>query len=163
MYTISPDVVITEDSNSGFEMFELVFDKYKVISGHGRDNIYNTLCAEKFNFAYIIVDGAAFCSSIGRIFPKFDNSVCIFAPESFEYLLLCDESFKHSLTDELDKTWNYCDSTKFISWERYYTSLLSDLCKDKFNISYTKSKLNKFFKVQYFIDYIKGCIPDIIK
>lgn len=156
-YRLNPDLVITEDSNSGHEMFSKVFKEYDVVSAYGRDNVYNVLNTQKFKCAYMIVDGAAFGSCIGRIIPKFNN-VFIFAPESFEYLLLKTNAFKRYLKDELDNTSEYCDSVDFISWEKYYTNLLSGLCKEKYDISYSKKKLNEFFKTEYYIKQIKNFI-----
>ena len=54
-HTINPDLIITEDSNSGKEMFDLVLG-HNVTSACGKDKIYNVLKDSKFNFAYIIVD-----------------------------------------------------------------------------------------------------------
>lgn len=36
---VSPDIVITEDSNSGNEFFEIVFPN-KCVSAKGKDNVY---------------------------------------------------------------------------------------------------------------------------
>ena len=160
--TISPDLIITEDSNSGNDMMKLVFPKHKVVPGYGRDNIYNRLCESKFNTTYIIVDGAAFGSCIGRIIAKFKNKVYIFAPESFEYLLLCSDRLSKYITDEITNTFNFCDTTKFISWEGYFTSLLCELCSTKFHIKYQKGKLISFFSTVEFIEHVRSCIPDKI-
>lgn len=161
-YSLESDLIVTEDSNSGYEMFSLIFEGKKVISAHGRDNVYNTLVSSNFSCAYVIVDGSAFGSCIGRILPKFDN-VYIFAPESFEFLLLNSGTFKKFVLDNIENTSDYCDSVKYISWERYFTDLLSKVSKEKYGIDYVKKKLDSFFKSDYYINEIKKQIPDEVK
>ena len=160
---IKPTLVITEDSNSGFEAMKMLA-KCDILSAHGRDNVYNTIKENinKYSCIYVIVDGAAFGSCIGRLFPKFKNEeVYIFSPESFEFLLLLSDTFRRYLSTELDCTYDFCDSINYLSWERYYTNLLDYLCKHYYNFNYSKSKLDKFFKSDYFKEHLKGQIKDI--
>ena len=159
---VKPDLVISEDSNSGFEMFNLVFD-CDVVSAKGRDRVYSTLKSyiNRYKTIYVIVDGSAFGSCIGRLIPFLDKGVSIFAPESVEYLMLLSDTFERYLTSELTETYNFCDSIKYLSWERYYTELLKTICKSNYGFSYSKKRLNNFFKSEYFINHIKNQLTDI--
>lgn len=160
---IKPSLVITEDSNSGYEMIKSLVD-CEVVSAKGRDNVYNVVSKnlDNYNCIYAIVDGAAFGSCIGRIYPKFANKeVYLFTPESFEFLLLLSGTFKRYLGAELERTYDFCDSKEYLSWERYYTSLLDFVCKRYYDFNYSKSKLDDFFKSDYFKEHLKGQIKDI--
>lgn len=161
---VKPSLIITEDSNSGYDAIDMLRPNCDIISAHGKDNVYNVIDnnIDDYSCIYVIVDGSAFGSCIGRIFPKFSNKeVYLFAPESFEFLLLLASTFKRYLTSELECTYNFCDSKDFISWERYYTFLLSRLCKTNYGFEYTKSKLSEFFKSDYFKNHLRAQISDI--
>lgn len=161
---VIPDLVVTEDSNSGREMMEAIFS-CPVMSAGGNGNVSKTVENQLriHKTIYVIVDGAAFGGFIQpllNISEHFD--VYVFAPESFEYLLLNTSTFKRYLTDELEHTWDYCDISKFQTWEGYYTSLLSELCKGKYRFNYSKSRLNSFFLKGDFPSKVKEQIKDIV-
>ena len=161
---IKPDLVITEDSNSGFEMIKSVMN-CTVISSNGNSNVYKTLMENRsrYNRIYIIVDGAAFGAFFERVMVLVDNTnVYLFAPESFEFMLLCEKTFRSKLTDELTKTYNYCDTTEFAHWEQYYTYLLGELCKKYFGVAYKKKTLDNFFKTDNFKEHIKNMLKDLV-
>lgn len=162
--SVLPDLIITEDSNAGMDMINRVVN-CKVISAEGRDGVYNAVDENKnkYKCIYAIVDGAAFGSCIGRLEPLIQEgyNIYVFAPESFEFLLLNSKTFSRYLTGELSETYNYCDSEEFLSWERYYTSLLNTLCSNNYHFFYSKNNLHKFFKTEYFEDYIKCQLVDL--
>lgn len=161
--TILPDLIITGDSNSGYEIINKI-TRCDVKSAKGRDNVYNEVInnINKYKCIYIIVDGAAFGSCVGRLFPRFESAnIHIFTPESFEFLLLNSKTFKRYLTTELAETYNFCDAKEFVTWERYFTKLLNKLCKEQYKFAYSKSKLNKFFKSKYFESVIKNQLEDL--
>ena len=70
----APDIVITEDTNSGFRMFSDLVSRVSsipVISAGGKDNIVNKLwkCKDEgFTHPYVIADGAAFGARAQQIF-----------------------------------------------------------------------------------------------
>lgn len=160
--SISPDLILTEDSGAGNQMFSLLYGDERVKSAYGKDNVYNRLNELQFEKAYVIVDGAGFGNCIGRILKSFGDKINIFAPESFEYLLLNTSKLKRFLTTELDCTYNFCDTTKFISWERYYTSLLKIISTEHLRIKYDKGDLPEVFKSDYFINEVSNQVPDSI-
>lgn len=48
------------------------------------------------------------------------------------------------LDDVLQNTWNYVDSEKYLSWERFFTDYL-ERGTEQTPFHYTKSKLNKAY------------------
>lgn len=162
---IKPDIILTEDSNSGMQMMKLLFPDRIVVSASGKDNVVKVLkqlIAENGEkVIYTIVDGAAFGSCIAGVSKLLKDGVYLSAYESFEYLLLREERFFRLAKDELLHTENYCDSTEFISWERYYLSLLQKLCK-LYEMNYSKSKLSPKFRSDLFISHIRRMYKDLI-
>lgn len=162
--SIRPDLVITEDSNSGKEMMDAIFD-CDVISAHGNGSVYATVKGQLDigKIIYIIVDGAAFGGFIQKILSITEHfNVYIFAPESFEYLLLNTPAFRRHLSGELERTWDYCDISSFQTWEEYFTSLLSRLCIDNYRFSYSKSRLSPFFLKGDFPYKVREQLKDIV-
>lgn len=162
--SITPDIIVVEDSKAGKTMVELCFPDIKVISSKGKDNVLNTIkfLQEKHpnKIIYTIVDGAAFGSCIGSVCNYLSEKVFLFAPESFEYLLLNAKVFYRTVKDKLINTENYCDSKDYLSWERYYTSLLINECKKR-NIHYSKAILPKEFRNAKFINHMRFMYNDI--
>lgn len=160
--SIKPDLVITEDSNSGCDMMNSLFN-CDVVSARGKDNVYNVIvkAISRYRNIYVIVDGAAFGSCIGRIYERFGDNVYLFTPESFEYLILNTSRFKPLLTTELTETYNFCDSVNYVSWEGYYTDLLEDLSSN-INIPYTKGALRLAYKTVEIKAEVKEQLKGII-
>lgn len=109
----NPDVLITEDSNSGYDFFNACF-KNKCISARGKGSIEGILrqvLNQNVNHVYLVVDGAAFGSEIATIVDLVlsykSRDIVVYAPESFEYLLLmcCNVNSDKSV---LFETYNYC-------------------------------------------------------
>lgn len=158
----SYDLAITEDSNSGYEAIRTVVCGNTVPAG-GNGNVINVV---KRNFTHgkktiVVVDGAAFGEFVADV-SEFcnDNGICLFAPESFEYIVLSSGNLSRYLNDELSETSKYCDSEKFLTWERYYTWLLTFVCKELFptKFTYTKKMLPIEFKHRWFFEHIASCI-----
>jgi hypothetical protein len=159
------ELVITEDSNSGKEMMEHIYD-CSVVSAGGNTKV----CAAFANYIEspqninIIVDGAAFGGFIAQLMGlvKLKSNAYIVAPESFEYLLLLTVGYNKYAQNELAQTWDYCDSTTFITWERYYTKLLDDICQAKYGFSYNKNKLHNSFLSENVINQVKELLGNMI-
>ena len=103
MQMFHPDVILTEDSNAGHEFWNSISDSVKCVSAGGKSNIINKLKELKqTGQRYLaIVDGAAFGAEIEEVlqYIKFGNpEVEIYAPESFEYLLLSGDLFPSALS-----------------------------------------------------------------
>lgn len=112
----------------------------------------------QYALLYLVVDGAAFGGYIEPVL-----SLGMLKPESFEYLLLKTSAFQKYLSDELENTWKYCDSIQYVTWERYYTDLLCEMCKKYYAFSYTKRKLNAFFINQPFFEQVRAQLTDVVE
>lgn len=157
------DLAVTEDSNSGFDAICLIVGKENTVSAFGNSNVFEVLKRDFVEGKRIIaiVDGAAFGAYVHEVNKFCDmKGICLFAPESFEYLVLSSDNISRYLSDELTDTYKYCDSEKFATWERYFTWLLTDTCKNRipFKFEYTKKKLPMELRKEWFIDFIAGCI-----
>ena len=156
-----PEIVITEDSNSGNEFFELLFPG-KCISANGKSNIKRVLLEHMGESVLAVVDGAAFgpemqdCMELTEVYP-----VSIFAPESFEFLIL-ESGLIEVPTTVLEQTWDYADSVKYFSWEEFYTWYLSDISRNEV-YQYSKRKLNNFFKTAGSIKRIGNVLPESLR
>lgn len=127
--------------------------------------IKNSITTGKYSNIYAIADGSAFGSEVSKLveyllspdFEVLNADVNIFLPESFEYLLLSTHLFDiPDLKDKLENTENYCEASKFITWERYYTYLMK-------SVGYSKSRLSKDLLNNDVIEGVYASIPDLDK
>lgn len=163
LHEIQPAVVLTEDSNAGFECFCMIYGGI-CQSAVGKSNVYNAIRSIETDNILVIVDGAAFGSEIGKVIRYLDISdkkCVIYAPESFEYLLLKSRIVGVS-TDILDKTYEYADSKEYISWEEFYTKYLIQKTQGTI-YRYRKSKLTEAYKTEGAIIKIINVIPKRIR
>ena len=154
-----PLTTITEDSNSGMDMMKQIFSG-NVISARGNANVSKVI-RERFSddgLVFAIVDGAAYGGYIDRTMniASLRGNTVIFAPESFEWLLLQLDAYRRHLSDELEKTYDYCDSRDFLTWERYFISLLDKISFDYYGFHYSKKKLDKSLLNQNVIEQVKA-------
>lgn len=143
---VTPEIVITEDSNSGYQFFDYVCGKnaLKCESMNGKSNIFHYLNVHKKEKILVIADGAAFGSEIDRVLRLISEreNVALYLPESFEWMILCSGILKNGYISEvLDKPYDYVESEKYFSWERFFTAVLIDETKDTY-LAYGKRKLN---------------------
>lgn len=165
---VSPGVVVTEDTNSGLEFFQLVYGNNCHPAG-GKSKVFKLIHDNKDANLLVIVDGAAFGPEIGKVFRylKLSGQICvIYAPESFEYLVL-----KSGLIEVpksiVEETYMHADSVDFISWEEYYTHMLTKITRNTV-FQYSKSRLNDSYKTKgamtRMLDLIpKQILPDSFK
>lgn len=144
---MKPDMIITEDSNSGYEFFNAVCTDYmlKCDSACGKSNVFHCLNANKDKNVLVIADGAAFGSEIDRVLHliKENGSGALYLPESFEWLILSSGIFKDKeIKRILDAPSDYIDSKEYFSWERFFTALLTDRSKNTY-LAYAKRRLNR--------------------
>lgn len=144
------DIVITEDSKSGFQLFTKATEKHKIkcISAGGKSGILPLLNKYTDKKILVIADAAALGSEI-RELVRFreisNNKIDFFLPESFEWLILKSAIFagnnhiKNILTEPVD----YIESQEFFSWEQFFTSILVEETKNSPQLQYpaNKSKL----------------------
>lgn len=160
---ISPDRVVVEDSNSGYEFFRHVFGD-KCASANGKSNVKHYLMGQNDKNDKIsvlaIVDGAAFgpemqeCMAIVR---ASGGGISIFAPESFEYLIL-RANIVNVNSEVLLQTFDYADSTQYFSWEEFYTRYLMERSQGTV-YQYSKKKLPQSYLTEGVVNKIKSAIP----
>ncbi len=143
------DCIITEDSNSGYEFFSGLVCETDVecISAGGAGNIFSLL-QELSGQVTVIADGAAFGSQIGRIYKlmgRKGSGIHLYLPESFEWIILSAGILTdNDIRDILEAPYDYIDSSNYFSWERYFTSLLTERSRDTW-MQYSKNKLNPVY------------------
>ena len=164
-YIDRPEVVIVEDSNSGYMFFANFFSKMgiKCISAGGKSNIYNIVNKSNQNRLLVIADGAAFGSEINDIVAlRSRKEIMIYLPESFEWMILKSGLIKfENMDDILNNTSQYVDSKKYISWERYFGKLLVEVTKDSNYFKYNKQKLNESYLQEKSQRKILAIMPEI--
>lgn len=156
-----PDVLIVEDSDAGYEFYQKN-TTCKVISAHGKSNVFSTLLQNQSGKRFIIADGAAFGSEMDRVIKemKREGNVQIFLPESFEWLILRSGLIDGKYVKQiLENPEEYIESRKYFSWERFFTALLIEQTKDTY-LRYNKSKLNSAYCQKNIADKILEQIPE---
>ena len=166
--SFKPDMIITEDSNSGYEFWKNAVKSCDCIPAHGKDNVLNTIKdIGKQGMRYlVVVDGAAFGSEIEELIQYMRykiTSLEVYAPESFEYLLLSSGLFQDKdIVDKVENTSEYADSVKYMSWERFYTALLVEVT-NRTQMKYDKDKLNVYYLSERNKNLILKQVPDVLK
>ncbi len=145
---VAPRLVITEDSNSGYEFFTGLSSQRNItcISANGKSNIMNVLRRNETvrGTRLIIVDGAAFGSEMKEVseYLAVRSDAVLYAPESFEWILLSANVIPDvNVSAVLSHPEAYIDSKEYVSWERFFTKLLMDKTRENSVWGYSKKKL----------------------
>lgn len=146
---VKPEIVITEDSNSGYQFFEQVCkeNQLKCESMNGKSNVFHYLNMHGNEKVLVIADGAAFGSEIDRVLQliKGKKNIVLYLPESFEWLVLASGGLKNNFVDKvLEEPSEYVASEDYFSWERFFTAILVEETKDTY-LAYAKKKLNQTY------------------
>lgn len=162
VFPISPQKIIVEDSNSGYDFFKNICSTGNIdcISANGKSNINSLLRENDEEEICVIADGAAIGAEMANLYKKVIESenIKLYLPESFEWLILNSGIIKSNDIDKILNTpENFIDSSKYFSWEQYFTKLLISKTENTF-MQYRKSKLNPVF----LHDKNKKAILDII-
>ncbi len=143
-----PDLVIVEDSNSGYQFFSDFFRQHGIlcVSANGKSNIYYELIKREYTTALVIADGAAFGPEIERVLNvKKARNVIVYVPESFEWLVLKSGLIKEKgVAEILQEPSTHIESRQYFSWERFFTALLIQKTKGSY-LQYSKSELNQSY------------------
>ena len=59
-------------------------------------------------------------------------------------------------------TWDYVESSKYFSWERYFTDLLTETTKNTI-AAYNKDKLNNYYRSDKFYKRVLQECPELAK
>ncbi len=164
--SVKAEFVISEDSNSGYDFWNTYYE-CKCEYSSGNANLLNKVkdSADKNNIL-VIVDGAAYGPYLEQMlnYIKYENgNVEIYAPESFEYILLSSDIFtSNEVKDKINFTEEYADSIFYSSWEQYYTALIIEETKNS-NMAYSKKKLNDYYLSDRNINLIEKVLPEQIR
>lgn len=159
--------ILTEDSNSGFQFFSLLFKNCTVTSMGGNGNVISSIRKTESKDVLVIVDGAAF-GAMAEVCMEYSEAqherrISIWMPESFEYLILASGLVQaNELARILENTSDYVESEEYESWEQYFTHLLASLTKGKIN-EYSKTVLNEYYVQDKSIKKIVGEFPEVIR
>ncbi len=96
----------------------------------------------------VIVDGAAFGSEMRDVseYMKMLENVVVYAPESFEWLLLSTNQIPEVKVEGILKNpEDYIDSKDYVSWERFFTDLLTEQTKNNSVWAYSKKRIAKAY------------------
>ncbi len=163
-----PDVIITEDSGAGYDFWCEICKNAKCESARGKSNVIARLkeLSQSGQRFLTIVDGAAYGPEMEEMiqYIRYTNSnVELYAPESFEYLLLTSKLFNSSDIDRKCKyTEEYADSKEYMSWEQFYTELIIKETRDMPS-QYNKKKLNAYYLSERNRSIILQEIPEILR
>lgn len=145
------DCILTEDSNSGYQMFSKIAEQHHVHceSAGGKSNIFACLRKETDRKTLVVADGAAFGAEMEKIYRFMElnpNQVTLYLPESFEWLILKSGLVRNAeLADILENPAEYIDSAKYFSWEQFFTELLIRLTNEQNYMRYRKQNLASFY------------------
>lgn len=149
---VDPGFVITEDSNSGYTFFNELSKGKKIecISANGKSNIIKSLQDSNTvdGTRLVIVDGAAFGSEMRDVSECLHTvgDIVLYAPESFEWLLLSANVVPDvNVASILQQPEEYIDSKEYVSWERFFTALLTRQTQNDPVWAYSKRKLAKAY------------------
>lgn len=146
---ITPSKIVIEDSNSGYQFFVHAFPNgsERCVSAGGNANVTGTVMDNSSDMTLAIVDSAAF----GAYMSEFDEytgkneQIALYAPESFEYIILSSGIVKiKDLHRIINDTYNYVESSRFFSWENFFTFVITEATKNT-PLQYNKSKLNPYY------------------
>lgn len=167
---INPTVVVTEDSNSGYQFFKAICDKNQIacICAGGKSNIFATMVNQdadkRQGTILIIADGAAFGAEMEKImhFMKTHERIALYLPESFEWLILKSGIIEDGeISEILAAPGNYVDSREYFSWERFFTAVLVRKA-DHTYLKYTKKTLNTAYLTEKLRSKILKTIQQVI-
>lgn len=159
-----PQLVVVEDSNSGFEFFSALCaaSGVRCVSAGGKAKIYDVVCNAEETDILVIADGAAFGPEMAYLVSlRRFKSIKLFLPESFEWLVLRSGLFPEArIQAMLLNPADYIECSEFFSWEQFFTDELVKCSRETY-LSYRKAKLNKAYLGERESQMLKGTLPDL--
>ncbi len=147
------DVLLTEDSRSGYQFFERRFKESGIDceAAGSNANVLNWLDRHAEEAIFVIADGAAFGAYADRVFKIQGlrrDSLVVCLPESFEWLLLKAGIVKSNAVEEaLSNPSQAIESSEYVSWERFFTDLIKKETAET-PFAYKKSELGEAYSVE---------------
>ncbi len=143
-----PEVVIVEDSNSGFEFYQALCGKsgIRCISARGKSNVFSELLACRDERVLVVADGAAFGPEMELVFDlACRKGAGLFLPESFEWVVLSSGAVKdEEITQVIAHPADFIESRENFSWETFFTKELVARTAGTY-LEYHKQKLNAHY------------------
>ena len=142
--------IITEDSNSGYDLYSVIADKNGIscISAGGKSGILPKLKEAKGKRIIVAADGAAFGAEMAEIYHYLklhENELVLYLPESTEWVILSSGVLHDTLIEEiLSNPSDFIDSRQYFSWEQFFTELLTQKTRNT-PAAYDKRKLADFY------------------
>ena len=162
---VVPEKILTEDSNSGYDFFKAVGKERKISceSAGGKSNLFHSLEQVGKESVCVIADGAAIGPEMDRLY-KYTlqkKNIHLYLPESFEWLILQSGLIQSKdIKAILESPENYIDGKEYFSWERFFTSLLTEQTKDSY-LRYNKGRLNECYLHEKNKEMILNCIKGV--
>jgi hypothetical protein len=85
------------------------------------------------------------------------KNISLFLPESFEWLIL-KSNLVHDVSEVMENPELYIESSRFFSWEQFFTAYLIEKSKDTY-LAYRKQRLNPVYLQKREISMIMNNIP----
>jgi hypothetical protein len=137
------------------------------ISADGNSNILNNVLKNtKKKKIVVIADGAAFGPYIEKLsyLAKRMNNLLVYLPESFEWIVLKSGLIEiENLQEILEQPSDYIESSKYFSWERYFTDLLEKATLNDKVREYHKDALPVFYLEGKNKKKILAVFPELLK
>jgi len=159
---VKPDMIVVEDSNSGYEFFHAICMEYNIncLSAKGKSNLKWAVHQSKEQIL-VVADGAAIGSEMNELYQmmRINSHMKCYLPESFEWLILKSGQIDgKAVQDILEHPEDFIESQKYFSWERFFTALLAEYTQNSY-LKYSKSKLNE----AYLQGRVKQAVLDVIE
>lgn len=161
---IRPSVVITEDSNQGYELYrELINKDIKVVPAGSKQkiayNLMKQMQAIPDGYVLAIADGAAFgChyEELKKIIDRYER-LALYLPEQTEWLILKSGIIPDKtgiIKETMDDPYNHIGS-EYASWESYFDEFIEKATAGVKYLKYSKSRLTDFYKQPENIEKIR--------
>ena len=160
-----PEAIIVEDSKAGYQFYTTLCRRLGIpcYTATGVGNFKRAIreCPESNVLA--IGDGAAFGPYIEKVLgQRIYKNVRLFLPESFEWVLLesgliPDRDISEILADPA----SYIESRDYLSWERFFTDLLSKRSSGT-RYEYKKAKLNEQYLKPSAVKAVEEVLPSCL-
>ena len=163
---IQPELLITEDTNSGHDFFNIVTNNSKsikeCISAGGKSKVFSTAIDHETQNTLIIADGAAFGPEMEELCELIRSgwTIHLFLPESFEWLILNSGIISDFPQEQISHPEKYVNSAVFFSWEQYFTQLITQ-CTRLTPMKYSKDKLPQAYRSKVILSRILNTIKGI--
>lgn len=156
--------LLTEDTKSGYTFFDSCCKESTITCETVGANsaVFPYLQKNHQEPVLVIADGAAFGAEIDRVMKiqkAFPDLIQLCLPESFEWLILKSGIIRnHGIEKIMGSPSEFIESSRFFSWERFFTALLIEETKD-YPYVYRKERLHDFYLKESSKEAVLKVIP----